>query len=180
MGNVVLKETEAGFDAEYMKVYNAMLETKEADTIQAFTKTVRSGDGNGFETGDIITLPSEIKPLAIKINGSTNKAEGILVKVTRNGDVRYQVFYPSCLSKRTVVCEADAEGNAINKQPARKPDGDAAKWYQKKAGMKVMDVMKEMAALGKDIKVSFKKTVKTPVYNGVGVTDTNIYNFDFA
>lgn len=175
MSVVVIKD-----DAKYNEVYNALLQTKEAFAISDFTRTVRNGNGNGFEVGDIISLPDEIKPLQIPIQGSTQKAEGILVKVTDTSNVvRYQIFYPSALAKRTVVCKIDAENHILEKNP-RKPEGTAATWYQERAGKKVTDVMKEMATLGKDIKVTFAENVKQPVFNGIGVTDTRIYNYELV
>lgn len=144
-----------------------------------FTTMGRSGDGNAFLKGDIITLPDAIKVIHPVINGVASKGEAIVVQITNGDATRFGLFYPSALSKRTIVVKVDDKGNAVSEMP-RKPGGTAAQWYQSRAGQMNQQIMEDMLKEGKQIKVSMVERVLQPVYRGEGLEATMIYDFDFV
>lgn len=144
-----------------------------------FTTMGRSGDGNAFLEGDIITLPDVIKVFHPVINGTISKGEAIVVQITNGNNTRFGLFYPSALSKRTIVAKVDDENNVVSETP-RKPDGTAAKWYQSRAGQMVQKIMEDMLIEDCQIKVTKAERVLQPVYRGEGLETTMIYDFDFV
>lgn len=167
-------------DSKYMEVYNAYVNNGATELTNGFTGVGSSGDGNGFNEGDIISLPNEAKVLGQKIQGSSNVAEMIIAKITdKNNVVRYQPFYPKSLAKRTNVLNIDSEDHIIGNK-YEKASGTAATWYQQQAGRSVKDIVNDLISKGQDIKVSKAERVKTYSFDRTRVVDSNVYAFDFV
>lgn len=173
-------------DAKYDEVYKAYAASKDTvELANGFSGVGSSGDGQGFNKGEIITLPDVIKVLGRKMPGSTNLAEFVIVKVTTPksdgtpGAVRYQPFYLKSLAKRTNKLTLNENKEVIDSK-FEKARGAAAQWYQEQNGRQVNDIAKDLVALGKDIVVTDVEPVKTYQYRSTEIIDSNIYTYDFV
>lgn len=176
MSKVVVKD-----DSNFEKVYNAYINNGNAP-LRKFTGVGSTGDGNGFSEGDVISLPDDLSKamLAITIPGSTRKAEALLCKVTSHtGAVRYQPFFVKSMAKRTMVLKFDAEGNVVDQIPT-KPNGSAAAWWQSQAGHDNHEIVTNLLAMDKDIKITKVVPEKTYRYGTTEVIYTKVYTYDFV
>ena len=95
-------------DTKYAEVYNAYVANGAVELTEGFTGVGSSGDGNGFNEGDVISLPETAKVLGQKMEGSDRKAEMIIVKVTdKLGVVRFQPLYPKSCHLYTTPSQRD-------------------------------------------------------------------------
>lgn len=175
MGKVVLT---TGSDNSYKEVYNAYV-ANGAEKLGSFTGVGSTGDGNGFQEGDVITLPDKADVLGISIAGSTNKAEAIIVKITNGSSSRYAPFYPKSLAKRTNKLTLDDHKQVTDNEYV-KAQGTAAKWYQQNSGRKVQDIVNDLIALGKEIQVTKVEPVKTYAFRSTEIIDSNVYTYNFV
>ena len=179
MGKVVV----AG-NADFASAYNALVSTNGNTTLNKFTGVTRSGDGNGFQVGDVISLPDTMEGamVGVAINGSARKAEALLCQVTsKNGATRFQPFFVNSLAKRILTFEVNDEGAVAPKTDKYvKPDGTAAAWWQGKAGRDVNEVVRELIAEGKDIRVDKAEIIKTYAFGTTNVINTVLYTYNFV
>lgn len=177
MGKVVVAN-----DAKFEEVYNAYVNNGNAP-LTKFSGVGSTGDGNGFSEGDVISLPDDLSKamIGMKIAGSERVAEALLCKVTSaSGSVRYQPFFVKSMAKRTRVLKLDADKNVVD-ESYTKPDGTAAAWWQSNAGRDVQEIVKDLIAMDKDIKISKVKSEKTYRFNSTTeVVNTNVYTYDFV
>lgn len=177
MGKIVV----AGND-DFASAYKALTSTNGNTTLNKFTGVTRTGDGNGFQEGDVISLPDTLEGaiVGVAMPNSNRKAEALLCQVTsKNGAVRFQPFFVNALAKRILMLDVDDEGKVL-KEEYTKPDGTAAAWWQGKAGRDVNEVVKELIAEGKDIRVEKAEIVKTYAFGTTNVTNTVLYTYNFV
>lgn len=165
-------------NSDYQKVYNAYANTGEK--LNAFTGIARSGDPQGFNKGDIITLPDKIEPIRVPVGTAGNKAELIIVKVKSGSREQYMPFYPTSFSKRIYEIQVDADRKYVKDLDVVKPLGTAAKFYQERANESVQTIMEEMLKMGKEIVVSEARPAYQLRFGTTDVQQTRQYTFDFA
>lgn len=129
-------------------VYNEMLKAfadNNAEVSDTLDGQIRSTTSLGFEAGDKIEWPDEVKFLKMSIPGSTRKAQAILCKITsKDGVERYQPFYPTSLNKSIRKLEVDSEGKVIKDHGFVMPEGQPALDIQSKGNMSLDKEFKDM------------------------------------
>lgn len=176
MGKIVV----AG-NADFASAYNALISNGNTK-LTKFSGVTRTGDGNGFQKGDVISLPDTLEGamIGVAIPGSKKPAEALLCQVTSaSGATRFQPFFVNSLAKRILMLDVDDEGKVL-KEEYTKPDGDAARWWQGRAGRDVNEVVRELIAEGKDIRIDKAEVVKTYRFNSTEVINTVLYTYNFV
>lgn len=179
MGKVVV----AG-NADFASAYKALTSTNGNTTLNKFTGVTRTGDGNGFQEGDVISLPDTLEGaiVGVAMPNSSRKAEALLCQITsKTGAIRFQPFFVNALAKRILTFEVNDEGAVVPKTDKyTKPDGTAAAWWQGRAGRDVNEVVRELIAEGKDIRIDKAEIVKTYAFGTTNVTNTVLYTYNFV
>ena len=136
----------------------------------------------GFDEGDRIEWPSELKFLKSTFAGATRPTYAVICKVTdKEGNSRMQLFYPVSLGKRVNVLKKASDGKYINENDYQRPDGQAALDYQSKANLAINDVFREMVKNHPNgLVVSKWKPVETYAFRSENVIGTRLYTFDYA
>ena len=164
---------------DFESAYNAYTSNNGNVKLTKFTGVGTTGDGSGFQEGDVISLPDDIAKamIGVKIQGSQKPAEALLCQVTSADGVRkrFQPFFPKSLAKRILKLDIDSDGKVLEKYT--KPDGSAAEWWQSQAGRDVNEIVKDLIALGKDIRVDKAETVDTYRYGTTEKAKTTLYTY---
>lgn len=172
-------------DKKYDEMYNAYINAGNADEVTKLEGQVSAGGGGGFEKGDHIDWPSgELKFLSVKIRKDSKKgAQGLIVKVTpETGVARYQIFFPSSLTKSVKEIEVDDQNKPVKEKDWLRAGGEAAKEYQNYANMSVDDSFKKFI---KDhpngLNVTEVHSIDTYVFNDkTAATKARLYDYAFA
>ena len=163
---------------DYQKVYNAYANIGEK--VSKFSGVARSGDAQGFNEGDIITLPDKIEPIKMPVGTSGRTADLIIVKVKSGSREQYMPFYPTSFAKRIYEIQVDDDKKYVKDLGLCKPLGTAAEFYQSHANQSIQSVMEEMIKTGKEIKVSEARTCYQFAFGTTDVQQTRQYTFDFV
>lgn len=165
---------------EYAEMFNAYINAGNAEEIAKLEGQVSAGGAGGFEVGDHIDWPEELKFLKLKIRNNTTQA--LLVQVTsKDGVKRYQMFYPSTLSKSIREITVDAEGKVVKENGFVRTKGTAAKAYQEAANLEIDTVMRKLIAEHPNgLNVTAVDQPWTYRYQSKEPTHANLYTIDFA
>lgn len=169
-------------NSEYEALYNAYINAGGAVPEEELKGQVSSGGAGGFEVGDVIEWPDKIQPLKVKISkNSTNTAQAFIVKVKNENVERYQLFYPSTLSKSIRELEVDAEGKVLRDKGFVRTLGTAAKMYQENANLSINDTINKMVSEHPNgMKITKVEKIDTYKYQSRETTQATRYTIDFV
>ena len=173
------------------KLIKAYEDNGIAVEINALTGQASSGGDGGFRVGDHIEWPDKPKYYEIKMRRNSNEQqrtiknpEAMVVKVTNNGNERYQMFFPSTLGKSIFEVAVDDEGKIVDKGYVR-TKGQAAQDFQNQANYAIQDIMNEMMTQHPDgLVVTKVESIDTYAF-GTRFTDkaravkNNLYTIDY-
>lgn len=167
-------------NTEYAEMFNAYVNAGNAEVIEKLGGQVSAGGAGGFEVGDHIDWPDELKALKLKVRNNTTQA--FLVQVTnKEGVNRYQLFYPSTLSKSVRDLTVDAEGKVLKENGFIRTKGTAAKAYQEAANLEIDTVMRKLIAEHPNgLNVTTVEQPWTYRFQTKEPVRTNLYTIDFA